>query len=123
MKELLYFLLTIFALSMIFAYRHNLKHFVKKMYYGKEKYATMKAVMYGNYEEFLSGCFQLVRFDRQGLGITSYSYPSENEQKMIINTLRSKGWLMKFLSDISPEMRPVFIYPYGVKESIYFEVK
>ena len=123
MKELLFSLLTVFVITMIFAYRHNLKHFVREMYYGKKKYANMKAVMYGNYEEFVSGCFKLINFERQGLGITAYSHPSENEQKMIIDTLRSKGWLMKFLSDISPEMRPVFIYPHGVKESIYFEVK
>lgn len=123
MKELSFLLLTVFTVTMIFSYRHDLRHFIKKMYYGKEKYATMKSILYGDYEEFVSGCFRLINFERQGLGITAFSYPSENEKKMIMETLRSKGWLMKFLSDISPKMRPVFLYSNGVDESIYFEVK
>ena len=107
---------------MVFAYRHDLKHSIKEMYYGKKKYATMKSILYGNYEEFREACYRLINFERFGYGGggCSYSHPSEKEKKMIVEVARQKGWLLRFIGDTSEDMRKVFIYPQDVKEEETF---
>ncbi|MFZ2310424.1 MAG: hypothetical protein WAW11_02680 [Patescibacteria group bacterium] len=122
MKELMFLLLIVFAISMIFAYRHNLKHFFREMHYGKDKYVTIKAIMYGDYEEFREACYKLINFERFGYGGCgcSYSHPSEEEKRLIVEVARQKGWLLRFMSDTSENMRKVFIYPDSVKEEEIF---
>jgi|GEM_PF-3399593 len=122
MKELLFLLLIVFVTTMIFAYRHNLKHSIKEMYYGKKKYATMKSILHGDYEQFREACYRLINFQRFGYGAhgCSYSHLSEKEKMMIVEVARKKGWLLRFICDTSEDMRKVFIYPHEIKEEEIF---
>lgn len=120
MENLLFLAPIAFVAAMIYAYRHDMRHAIKKIYYGKEKYAAMKSILYGNYEEFRAGCYQLIRFRKISLGGVTYGYPSENEKKMIVEVARKNGWLLRFVADTSEDMRRVFIYPENIKETEIF---
>jgi hypothetical protein len=119
MEKIVFFLGAIFVIVQIASYRHDLKHFFNKMYYGKKKYAFVKKIWYGNYDAFLEGCENLIA-NGQPSGQMSGEILSNKMQRMIVDTARKKGWLKKFINEAPEYVKKCAVYPYRVKEIIWW---
>lgn len=124
-KMFLWFLAIVQTGLMFYAYRYNLRESINAAYYGKKKYAIIKALKYGEYRDFLKGFYALMDFSKVN-GATSYRILTNKEKEIVMLTAYRRGFMMKFLEDISSsyssDMRVKNLYPDGVEEMRFFEV-
>jgi hypothetical protein len=120
MEKVLYYALTAIMLIALVYLCYYLKQQTKEMHYGKEHRKIFKKILHGDYQEFKAACYQLINFQKFGLGGCSYHHLREKEKTMIVEVARKKGWLLVFMAETSEDMRKIFIYPQDVKEEEIF---